>query len=106
LVRESKTARNRSFRASLFSRADSLLLSWYRAGSIWRIYTFWTAGANTSVTFNVPPASSININAPLTPTVPALSPTALAITVIGLIALSGFVAARWRNRPEARRPAC
>ena len=26
------------------------------------IYTFWTAGANTSVTFNVPAASSININ--------------------------------------------
>jgi hypothetical protein len=34
---------------------------------------------NTSVTLNVPSASSININTPLTPTVPALSPTALAI---------------------------
>ena len=39
-------------------------------------------------------------------TVPALSPTALAITAIGLLALVGSVAARWRNRPEARRPAC
>ena len=54
------------------------------APSVWRwidleIYAFWTDGANTSVTLNVPPASSININTPLTPTVPALSPTALAI---------------------------
>ena len=31
---ESKTPRNRNFRASLFSRADSLLLPRYRAGSI------------------------------------------------------------------------
>jgi hypothetical protein len=69
------------------------------------IYTFWTAGTDTSVTFNVPPASSININAPLTPIVPALSPTALAITVIGLLVLAGSMAARWRNRPEARCPA-
>ena len=37
---------------------------------------------------------------------PTLSPTALAITAIGLFALAGSVAARWRNCPESRLPTC
>jgi hypothetical protein len=78
LVRESKTAEiatsaHRSSPARTRSCPPDIALD--RPGDL----HFWTPCANTSVTFNVPPASSINFNALLTPTVPVLSPTALAI---------------------------
>jgi hypothetical protein len=54
----------------------------------------WSDNNPTTLSVTVPPASSININAPLSPpvTVPALSPIALAITVIGLLAIGLYLA--------------
>jgi hypothetical protein len=66
------------------TRSCSLGIARNRSGD----HAFSTDGANTSITLNLSPASAININAPLPPTVPALSPTALAITAIGLLALA------------------
>src|ERR1019366_4119057 len=73
-VRESKTREIATSVHRSSPGADSLLLPRYRAGSIWRSTLFGRMAPTPSVTLNVPPASSINIDAPLIPTLPALSP--------------------------------